>query len=905
MSFYLMQLRIIQNEQFVGTINFINKLLQNQVTYKLLNKTIKIIQQIKNWESCTNACLYFITLFKKPCFQAVEESLKQDDYGFDDVQLKECKEMLQKKEFRFIYIMDSYDEMKLENILNNLYINNKLKQNWSDPLVIFTTRSDIFTISYYAHWFGPEDKQKFKEIQLLCFQQSQIQEYLIKFTFQSIKILIFLICMNGIYKLKTKKLWMLKRFEQSWEKIQSSFLQFEEARWKSETPLYENKSTDDEFIALKSNEAIRSLSINLQKQWSLKKYEDMMIVSKSKQFSGNSIYDGNYTTEIINIKQTFLKNFQKMLNEFFISKYRIQMYKSQQKRYLLGLKNELNKESEAENQADNDEFLEVILEQFLNHTLNDLSNLGIIDYHEIALGVWNYQEENSIPQQLQISQDSEGVHQQLENIFETNLLLPNQILKKIKIQQEKILQFGNDALKEHNLTISDFYCEFLNYYYLKQIEKPRNLGQSIYADRFMHDLLEYSIRFAKTMSKNEMTQVQFKQQGLLYQNETEEKLLREFFNYDDQNGAYKKDIRSCSLVQQKGANFQFTHKSIQEFLITTDLYQVLVQSNNFDTQIMNIIIELLSKEENQNQDCLEFLKNLKQKNSQNYNQIGIKSLLEKQKQIYAFEQTIDSIASLINIIKIHGINSVNYSTETYTETRQYLIKKIQHEVKIIEFLKFLIHLTKIDKYFIISGSNAINLLVEMQVDLTNQNFENIRIEIQIQWESKFESVNINGINLNGAQLFGCNWKDLKINNLYQLDGHSGTVLSVCFSPDGNTLASGSWDNSIRLWDVKTGQQKAKLDGHSNCINSVCFSPDGNTLASGSGDCSIRLWDIKNKYCSDYRFKEIQVKNTRYPFFNTPLQYIQYYGLPRLQFFKVQESFLQKTVSFQENYRSNT
>ncbi|CAD8197552.1 unnamed protein product [Paramecium pentaurelia] len=51
--------------------------------------------------------------------------------------------------------------------------------------------------------------------------------------------------------------------------------------------------------------------------------------------------------------------------------------------------------------------------------------------------------------------------------------------------------------------------------------------------------------------------------------------------------------------------------------------------------------------------------------------------------------------------------------------------------------------------------------------------------------------------------------------------------------------------------------------------------------------------------------EIQVKNARYPFFNTPLQYIQYYGLPRLQFFKVQESFLQKTVSFQENNWSNT
>ncbi|CAD8186357.1 unnamed protein product [Paramecium octaurelia] len=50
--------------------------------------------------------------------------------------------------------------------------------------------------------------------------------------------------------------------------------------------------------------------------------------------------------------------------------------------------------------------------------------------------------------------------------------------------------------------------------------------------------------------------------------------------------------------------------------------------------------------------------------------------------------------------------------------------------------------------------------------------------------------------------------------------------------------------SIRLWDVKTGQQKAKLDGHSETVNSICYSPDGTTLASGSDDNHIRLWDIK-------------------------------------------------------------
>ncbi|CAD8215251.1 unnamed protein product [Paramecium octaurelia] len=78
----------------------------------------------------------------------------------------------------------------------------------------------------------------------------------------------------------------------------------------------------------------------------------------------------------------------------------------------------------------------------------------------------------------------------------------------------------------------------------------------------------------------------------------------------------------------------------------------------------------------------------------------------------------------------------------------------------------------------------------------------------------------------------------------KLDGHSYAVNSICYSPDGTTLASGSADSSIRLWDVKTGQQKAKLDGHSSMVNSICYSPDGTTLASGSADSSIRLWDVK-------------------------------------------------------------
>ena len=76
-----------------------------------------------------------------------------------------------------------------------------------------------------------------------------------------------------------------------------------------------------------------------------------------------------------------------------------------------------------------------------------------------------------------------------------------------------------------------------------------------------------------------------------------------------------------------------------------------------------------------------------------------------------------------------------------------------------------------------------------------------------------------------------------------LSGHTSAVFSVAFSSDGNILASGSADDTIRLWNTDTGTHIRTLSGHTSAVRGVAFSPDGNTLASGSADNTIRLWNI--------------------------------------------------------------
>ncbi|MEM7061692.1 MAG: NACHT domain-containing protein [Cyanobacteria bacterium P01_B01_bin.77] len=172
-----------------------------------------------------------------------------------------------------------------------------------------------------------------------------------------------------------------------------------------------------------------------------------------------------------------------------------------------------------------------------------------------------------------------------------------------------------------------------------------------------------------------------------------------------------------------------------------------------------------------------------------------------------------------------------------------------------------------------AAGNLINLMQALQLDITGYDFSGLCVWQVYLSDLTLQKTNFTGADLSrsvftqtlggflavayhpeGHQLATAISNEVVIWNigqgkqLFSSQGHTAWVICLAYSPDGQLIASGSRDGTIRLWHAGTGQCIKTLACPESWVQTIAFSPDGHYLVSGGNDAQIRVWNLETGRC---------------------------------------------------------